>query len=153
MKTKYLIGAAAISMALLTGSMAFAQTPAPTNDNSGVPTAAVPGVPTLYTQGQDAQGQTNGTAPGTGLGRGGMMGQYGGNFAGRGMMNYGATNANRVTTRAPHGNVLALCLGIFVMTVTVLLVWALMILGILTLWLHLKMCKSKSKMENNETKK
>jgi hypothetical protein len=137
MKIKYLIGAAAISAAVLCGSMAFAQTPAPspTNDNSNAADVTVPAVPSANTAGQNNGAQ----AAQAGLGRGNMMGRFGGNnIGGQRTMNAYPSNAGRTMNRAPRANAASIVALIFVATITVLLAWAFMVLGIMALIRHLK---------------
>jgi hypothetical protein len=128
MKIKYLIATAAISAAVLAGSMAFAQTPVPVNNNnanSGAPAAATNDWRSTDLTGIPADGSTH-----NGNLRGGMMGRY----DGRGMMN----NYAPATNRAPRANAASIVAFIFVATITVLLAWAFMILGIIALIRHLK---------------
>ena len=145
MKNKYLIGATVLSLAILGGSAALAQTtsPTPTNDNSNVPSATVP------------NDQNTGTTPqNNAIPRYGMMGRFGNyNNSGRGMMNFRAPSSKSIPNRSGYVNVGFTAWRIFAGAVTMLLVWVLLVLGILTLLQHFKMCRGKCKTEKDETKK
>ena len=145
MKKKYLFGVAILTLALLVGGSALAQTPstALTNDNSNVPSAAV------------QNDQNTGTTPqNNAIPRYGMMGRFGNyNNGGRGMMNFGATSSKSVPNRSGYVNAGFAAWRIFAGAVTTLLILTLLVLGILTLLQHLKMCRGKCKAEKDETKK
>jgi hypothetical protein len=150
MKNKYLIGAAVLSLAILGGGAALAQTPPGAgNDNANVPSAIV------------GNGQNN-AVPGQNnlVPRYGMMGGVGGrgsyntgNIGGRRMTGVRAPSANTMSVRAAHVNVGFTAWHIFASAVTILLVWAFLVLVILTLLQHLKMCRCKCKAEKDEAKK
>jgi hypothetical protein len=144
MKNKYLIGAAVLSLAILGGGAALAQTPPGTsNDNAGVPSALV------------GNGQNSGLAPQNNvMPRNGLTGRYGANIGGRRTMSVGTPFVNTMLNRFAYENIGLTAWHIFAGMVTILLVWTLLILAIISLLKHLKTtCRCKCKAEKDEMKK
>ncbi len=143
MQKKYLISAAVLGLALLTGSAALAQTAAPT----ALPSAAI-----------SAISATNDSAPASttsevldqqdnNFARGGMMNRFNENNVGRGMMNgYAAPRNSRSGDRLAVGHLLAAA-------VTTVLAWAIMVLIIILLCFKVKKNIRECKAERNEIKK
>jgi len=149
MKKRYIVAGAVLTLALMTGAAAFAQTSATVGQGATATAVTVPtsGVPTQaigITPGQDGTVQR------------GMMGRTGGynnggNFYGRGgsaepAFNYSTARSSRAVTLMVVGRSIA-------MVITMVLVWIIMLLIIGLLSFKLKKIKMMCKEYREEEKK
>ena len=136
MKKQFLLVTTLASLALVASTAVLAQTTAPSNPGTSPRPAAGTMMPSPVMPGQgDATAQPS------------MMPQPWGNYGNtayplmHNRMPYGTGYVHRTSSQNPAG----MAMRIFVGGITLVLIWIFLVLGIIALYQHIKMCQGKHK--------